>query len=63
MAIQMRRGDYADFDDRMMAAGEFAFVQSGDPDSVTGQRVYACFAPGDVQKLVTDEEMQEIEND
>ena len=58
MAIQMRRGDYADFDPDMMSAGEFAVVKSGDTTTRTGKSVRICFAPGDVQRLSTVEEME-----
>lgn len=55
MAIQMRRGDYADFDPTKMVAGELAVVTSGDPNSDTGRSLYVCFEPG-VVKRVTDYE-------
>ena len=57
MAIQFRRGDYADFDPDQMVAGEPAVVQSGDSTTTTGKGVYVCFTPGDVQRLATYEEM------
>jgi len=55
MAIQMRRGDYADFDPTKLVAGELAVVTSGDPNSDTGRALYICFEPG-VVKRVTDYE-------
>ena len=58
MAIQMRRGDYADFDPDMMSEGEFAVVKSGDTTTRTGKSVRICFSPGDVQRLSTVEEME-----
>lgn len=57
MAIQFRRGDYEDFQPSKMVAGEPAVVQSGDSTTTTGKGVYICFAPGDVQRLATYEEM------
>ena len=55
MAIQMRRGDYADFDPTKLVAGELAVVTSGDPNSDTGRALYICFEPG-IVKRVTDYE-------
>jgi len=57
MAIQMRRGIFADFDTGKMIPGEFAVVLSGDSTTSTGKGVYICFASGDVQRLSTYEEM------
>lgn len=57
MAIQNRRGQYTDFNPSNMVAGEFAVVQSGDENTTSGKAVYMAFGPGDVQRLVTDEEM------
>lgn len=57
MAIQMRRGVFADFDTGKMIPGEFAVVLSGDATTSTGKGVYICFAAGDVQRLSTYEEI------
>lgn len=57
MAIQLRRGVYADFHPEKMIAGEVAVVTSGDPSTITGKAIYVCYAPGVVQRFVTDEEV------
>lgn len=59
MAIQTRRGNYADFDPDKMLPGELATVTSGDPGAEDGRSVYACFAAGDVKRMATYEDMQE----
>ena len=59
MAIQTRRGDYANFDPAKMLPGELATVTSGDPGADDGRSVYACFAAGDVKRMATYEDMQE----
>lgn len=53
MAIQNRRGLMADFDPNKLLPGEFAFPLD------TGE-VYYCVAPGNVKRVVTEEELQEI---
>lgn len=63
MAIQNRRGAYADFDSTKMVAGEFAVVQSGDTTSTDGKSVYIAFTQGNVKKLATADEVESaIEN-
>lgn len=57
MAIQNRRGQYTDFNPSKMVAGEFAVVQSGDENTTSGKAVYMAFGPGDVQRLVTEDEV------
>lgn len=57
MAIQLRRGVYADFQPAKMVAGEVAVVTSGDPSTITGKAIYVCYSPGVVQRFVTDEEV------
>lgn len=59
MAIQTRRGAYNDFDPEKMLPGEWASVTSGDPGANDGRSVYMCFAPGDVKRMATYEDMQE----
>lgn len=59
MAIQTRRGNYADFDPDKMLPGELATVTSGDPGAKDGRSVYACFAAGDVKRMATYEDMEE----
>lgn len=60
MAIQHRRGNYADFDPTKMVAGEPAVVLGGDPTSSDGKAAYIAFGPGSVKKLATAEDMQDI---
>lgn len=57
MAIQNRRGAYSDFDKSKLVEGEWAVVQSGDPNSGDGQSVYMCFTPGTVKRMATYEDM------
>ncbi|MDO5539400.1 MAG: hypothetical protein Q4F83_04920 [Eubacteriales bacterium] len=59
MAIQNRRGDYADFDPQKMLPGEWATVLSGDPNSADGMSVYMCFKAGIVKRMATYEDMVE----
>lgn len=61
MAIQHRRGAYADFDPTKMKPGEIAFVQSGDPLVSDGRAVYVCFTSGDVRRMATQEELSEYD--
>ena len=56
MAIQMRRGNYTDFDPNQMVPGEFA-VSISDGN----KRVFLCFArPGDVIEIPTVESIIDI---
>ena len=57
MAIQNRRGAYADFDPTKMLPGEYAIVLSGDPSDVSGYAVYICLASGTVKRLVFSEQL------
>lgn len=59
MAIQNRRGAYADFDPTKMVAGEVAVVQTGDPSADDGKAVYVAFNSGSVKRLATYEDMQQ----
>lgn len=59
MAIQNRRGTYSDFDPQKLVAGEWAVVQSGDPNSSRGKAVYMAFNTGDVERMATYEDMAE----
>lgn len=56
MAIQNRRGVYADFDPTKMVPGEFAVVQNGDPLSGDGKSVYIAFNAGNVKRILLDDE-------
>lgn len=63
MAIQNRRGAYADFDKSKMVAGEIAVVQSGDPNGSDGTAVYVAFQSGNAKRLTTHEDIvNEISN-
>lgn len=46
MAIQMRRGAYAQFDPSKMKAGEWAVSTDSDTKK---QQIWMCFAPGIVK--------------
>lgn len=63
MAIQNRRGDYANFDPQKMKPGEFAIVQSNDPNASDGKAVYICTQAGTVKRLVSSLELyDEVQN-
>ena len=57
MAIQYRRGEYADFDPTKLKPGEAALVLSGDPASLDGKSVYFCFNAGSVKRMATYDDM------
>lgn len=59
MAIQNRRGVYIDFDPSKLVEGEWAVVQSGDPNSSRGRAVYMAFETGVVERMATYEDMEE----
>lgn len=62
MAIQLRRGDYEDFDKTKMQEGELAVVTSGDPNTESGCATYVSYASGDenkVKRLVHEEDYKE----
>lgn len=62
MAIQNRRGVYNNFTPSKMVPGEFAVVQSGDPNGKDGKAVYIAFGTGDARRLATADDIeQEIE--
>lgn len=60
MAIQNRRGAFADFDPTKMVAGEFAVVQTGDPNAEDGKAIYMAFTPGNVKRLATDSDLDSL---
>lgn len=60
MAIQNRRGNYADFDPTKMVAGEFAVVQNGDPDGTDGEAVYYAPKAGKAKRLVTADDVRNV---
>ena len=57
MAIQIRRGDWNDFDPTRLLPGELAAVLTNDPDTNDGKALYICFAAGDVKRLSTYDDM------
>ena len=59
MAIQTRRGPFGKFDPDKLLPGEWAAPLSGDPAAKDGRSVYMCFAPGDVKRMATYEDMVE----
>lgn len=60
MAIQMRRGAYADFDPTKMVPGEFAVVQEDDPNTDSGHALYLCYSAGDVERIVDANDLEDI---
>ena len=57
MAIQMRRGQKADFDPSKMLPGEWAVSIDND---TTRQKVWMCFAPGVVKEMGTYDDLLAI---
>lgn len=57
MAIQMRRGAYVNFNPAKLMPGEWAVVVSGDSGAKDGKAAYICFAPGDVKRMATYEDI------
>ena len=60
MAIQNRRGAFTNFDKTKMVPGEFAIVQSGDPNVSDGKAVYIAFQSGEVKQLLAKEDADAI---
>ena len=58
MAIQMRRGEYDDFDASKMLAGELAVVVSGDPET-EGGALYVATAAGSATRVAFADELPE----
>ena len=56
MAIQLRRGNYTDYNPNRLKEGEIAVVKSGD-STVDGRAVYIAFAQGVTKRLATADEM------
>ena len=59
MAVQLRRGAYADFDPQKMKPAEVAVVQEDDPTSHDGKAVYVAISPGDVKRMAVLDELQD----
>lgn len=56
--IQNRRGQYVDFDPSKLLPGEFAIVQTGDPNTADGKAIYIGVTAGNVKQLATLDELQ-----
>lgn len=56
MAIQTRRGDYADYDASKMLPAEFATMLQNDPRAVDGKALHVAFGPGVDKTLMTFED-------
>ena len=57
MAIQMRRGALANYDESKMVAGEIAVTtDSTDAD----QKIFVAFAPGDSKRILTETDLEGI---
>ena len=59
MAIQNRRGNYSDFDPTKMVEGEFAVVQSGDPNTSDGKAVYIAPTTGTAERVALYKDLQQ----
>lgn len=55
--VQHRRDSYSNFAPSKIKPGEIVIIQSGDPDSSSGQAVYVCIAAGNVKRLATQDEL------
>lgn len=62
MAIQFRRGAFADFIKSKMVAGEPAVVQSGDTSTQNGKAFYICYTPGSVDRVLTEQDKTAIDS-
>lgn len=62
MAIQLRRGAYIDFDPSKLLPGEVGVVQSGDTHSSDGKSAYIAFSSGDVKRIATEDDVQELDD-
>lgn len=58
--MQQLRGPYADFDKSKALAGEFLVVVANDPAVPSGKAVYIAFAAGDVRRLVSIEDIEQM---
>lgn len=58
MAIQNRRGAYADYQPSKMLPGEFAIVRSGDPNASDGRAVHVAFETNVSKRLAAYDEVQ-----
>ena len=60
MAIQLRRGDYTDFDPSRLLDGELAVVLENDPDTDDGTGTYVSYGDSNVKRLLTADEQVEV---
>ena len=60
MAIQNRRGSYVDFVPSRLVPGEFAVVQSNDPNASDGKALYLCISSGVVKRIATTDDIRDI---
>ena len=60
MAVQLRRGDYEDFDPQKMKPAGVGVVQHNDPNTSDGKAVYVAINPGDVKRLISDLEVSDL---
>lgn len=60
MAIQLRRGDYADFDPSRLLDGELAVVLENDPNTEDGTGTYVSYGDSNVKRLLTADEQVEV---
>ena len=57
MAIQVRRGQYEDFNPNKLLPGEWAVVLANDPVVEDGKSAFICFSAGDTKRMATYEDM------
>lgn len=58
--MKQLRGPYADFDKSKALDGEFQVVTANDPNVPSGKAVYIAFAAGDVRRLVSIEDIEQM---
>lgn len=59
MAIQFRRGLFEDFNDENMVVAEPAIVLADDENVSDGKAFYIAFGPGDVKRVLTQDELND----
>ena len=60
MAIQLRRGDYTDFDPSQLLDGELAVVLENDPNTDDGTGTYVSYGDSNVKRLLTEDDDVEV---
>lgn len=58
--MKQLRGTYETFDKSQALDGEFQVITANDPSVPSGKTVYIAFAPGDVRRLVSIEDLEEM---